>query len=269
MADKRQILEQGPWCIKGELIVFLSWSTRFGLKELSFYSVGLWIQLHNLSHDYFSRCNANVLGAKASRVVCIDLDESKPFLWKIWIWIQVEFEVTKPLFNVGRWKLLLGEVQIRKDWQLLLLVQSFGPSLKWWLLRNQESSSLAIVSGSQVGTGEDASSYRTQSSNLKTRLIAMSLSYFSRDRVWVSKRSTVESRCAAEGVDGFCMLTSRTHLKVRKRHVLFPNEGECLTSTKSCGFMSNSNKVGDVAPTIPKCDICRTEIPLEQGIIIG
>ncbi|KAF4346668.1 hypothetical protein F8388_010731 [Cannabis sativa] len=85
----KRVLERGRWCIKGDMLVLLSWSSGFGVKEFSFNSIRFWVQIHFLPHDYFSRTNANVLGALAGKVVFIDLDEAKPLTWKNWIRVQL------------------------------------------------------------------------------------------------------------------------------------------------------------------------------------
>ncbi|KAF4366807.1 hypothetical protein G4B88_018230 [Cannabis sativa] len=91
-SDRKWVLDHGPWCIKGDLLVMMSWSSSFGIKELSFNTRRLWIQIHNLPHDLFFRANANLLGAQAGRDVSIELDESKLVSWNNWIRVQVEIE---------------------------------------------------------------------------------------------------------------------------------------------------------------------------------
>ncbi|KAF4380025.1 hypothetical protein F8388_018149 [Cannabis sativa] len=93
----KRILEQGPWCVKGDMLALLSWSSGFGACALSFNSIRFWIQIHLLPHDYYSRTNANMLGALAGKVVTIELEESKPVTWNKWIRVLVEVDVNRPL----------------------------------------------------------------------------------------------------------------------------------------------------------------------------
>ncbi|KAF4395591.1 hypothetical protein F8388_008690 [Cannabis sativa] len=53
-AASKRVLDQGPWCVKGDMLVLLSWSSGFGAKEISFNSIRFWVQIHYLPHDY---CN--------------------------------------------------------------------------------------------------------------------------------------------------------------------------------------------------------------------
>ncbi|KAF4381320.1 hypothetical protein G4B88_031347 [Cannabis sativa] len=85
VADRRRVLDNGPWCVKGFSLVLLAWPPGFGTLAPSFTNIRLWIQIHFLPHDYFSRINANILGAQAGKVLFIDLDESRPFSWNKWI----------------------------------------------------------------------------------------------------------------------------------------------------------------------------------------
>uniref|UniRef100_A0A803PSY8 DUF4283 domain-containing protein n=1 Tax=Cannabis sativa TaxID=3483 RepID=A0A803PSY8_CANSA len=105
----KRILEHGPWCVKGEILVLLSWSSGFGVKELAFNSIRFWVQIHFLPLDYYSRVNANVLGALAGKVVFIELDEAKPVTWKHWIRVQVQVDVNRPLCCDCYFKLANGD----------------------------------------------------------------------------------------------------------------------------------------------------------------
>ncbi|KAF4358956.1 hypothetical protein G4B88_018805 [Cannabis sativa] len=92
----KRVSEHGPWCVKGNMLVLLSWSFGFGVKVLAFNSIRFWVQIHSLPHDYFSRVNANLLGALAGKVEFIELDETTPITWKRWIRVLVEVDVCKP-----------------------------------------------------------------------------------------------------------------------------------------------------------------------------
>ncbi|KAF4385099.1 hypothetical protein F8388_014232 [Cannabis sativa] len=122
-SDRKWVLDHGPWCIKGDLLVMMSWSSSFGIKELSFNTRRLWIQIHNLPHDLFFRANANLLGAQAGRDVSIELDESKLVSWNNWIRVQVEIEgIPFPL--CGQWLNILspypscfsGKLKVPNGW---------------------------------------------------------------------------------------------------------------------------------------------------------
>ncbi|KAF4359730.1 hypothetical protein F8388_008292 [Cannabis sativa] len=105
----KRVLENGLWCIKGDMLVLLSWSSGFGAKELSFSSIRFWVQIHFLPNDYYSKVNANVLGALAGTVVNIELDESRPVTWKPWIRVQVDVDVHRPLCSGCFFKVANGE----------------------------------------------------------------------------------------------------------------------------------------------------------------
>uniref|UniRef100_A0A803QAL0 CCHC-type domain-containing protein n=1 Tax=Cannabis sativa TaxID=3483 RepID=A0A803QAL0_CANSA len=105
----KRVLENGPWCIKGDMLVLLSRSSGFGAKELSFSSIRFWVQIHFLPNDYYSKVNANVLGALAGTVVNIELDESRPVTWKPWIRVQVDVDVHRPLCSGCFFKVANGE----------------------------------------------------------------------------------------------------------------------------------------------------------------
>ncbi|KAF4379382.1 hypothetical protein F8388_013600 [Cannabis sativa] len=107
--DSKRVLDHGPRCINGHMLVLLSWSSGFGAKELSFNSIWFWVQIHFLPNDYYSKVNANVLGALAGTVVNIELDELKPVTWKKWIRVQVDVYVNRPLCSGCFFKVANGK----------------------------------------------------------------------------------------------------------------------------------------------------------------
>ncbi|KAF4369334.1 hypothetical protein F8388_019559 [Cannabis sativa] len=61
--------------------------------------VNVWVQIHNLPHEYFSVANGNLLGGLAGKAMTMDLDEEKPASWNVFLRVQVDLEFTKPLVS--------------------------------------------------------------------------------------------------------------------------------------------------------------------------
>ncbi|KAF4354440.1 hypothetical protein G4B88_010064 [Cannabis sativa] len=95
--DRFWALDNGPWCIRGYTLVLQDWTPATnGL--VVFKSLRVWIQLHNLPHEYFSVANRNLLGGLVGEVVQVDLKEDKPALWENFLKVQVDIDFNKPLF---------------------------------------------------------------------------------------------------------------------------------------------------------------------------
>ncbi|KAF4388309.1 hypothetical protein F8388_021139 [Cannabis sativa] len=98
-ADHRDwALLNGPWCIRGYTLVLQAWSPTFD-GPTAFKLLRIWIQIHHLPHEYFSKSNGCMLGGLAGKVVQVEIDEGKPASWRKFLRVQVDIEVDKPLFS--------------------------------------------------------------------------------------------------------------------------------------------------------------------------
>ncbi|KAF4355215.1 hypothetical protein F8388_012990 [Cannabis sativa] len=91
-------LNNGPWCVRGYSLVLQAWSPTFD-GPTAFKLLRVWIQIHHLPQEYFSKANGNLLGGLAGTVVQVELDEEKPASWSKFLKVQVDIEVDKPLFS--------------------------------------------------------------------------------------------------------------------------------------------------------------------------
>ncbi|KAF4396235.1 hypothetical protein F8388_019781 [Cannabis sativa] len=95
--DRNWALVNGPWCIRGYTLVLQDW-TLVSDGPVVFKFLRVWIQQHNLPHEYFSVTNGNLLGGLVGKVVNVDLEEDKPALWGNFLKVQVDIDFKKPLF---------------------------------------------------------------------------------------------------------------------------------------------------------------------------
>ncbi|KAF4380196.1 hypothetical protein F8388_020374 [Cannabis sativa] len=65
--------------------------------RVEFKLLRLWMQIHNLPHEYFSMANGNLLGNLARKVVRVDLEDHKPSSWCKFMKVQVDIDFAKPL----------------------------------------------------------------------------------------------------------------------------------------------------------------------------
>uniref|UniRef100_A0A803P9M8 CCHC-type domain-containing protein n=1 Tax=Cannabis sativa TaxID=3483 RepID=A0A803P9M8_CANSA len=91
-------LDNGPWCVRGYTLLLQAW-TPSSNGPIDFKFLRVWLQIHNLSHEYFSKANGSLLGGLAGKVVQVELEEDRPASWNKFLKVQVDVEVDKPLFS--------------------------------------------------------------------------------------------------------------------------------------------------------------------------
>ncbi|KAF4363544.1 hypothetical protein G4B88_022105 [Cannabis sativa] len=89
--DRAWALDNGLWCVRGYSLILTAWSPR-NLLSVSFDSMNIWLQIHNLPRDYFSVENGKLLGGKAGKVITVALEEGAPALWRGCQWLQFKYE---------------------------------------------------------------------------------------------------------------------------------------------------------------------------------
>lgn len=78
--SRDKILQQGPWNVKGSLLVLKLWDIKATLQEISFTSMNLWLQIYGLPLCMMTRDGAVEYGEKASSVLEVDFNKAK----KVW-----------------------------------------------------------------------------------------------------------------------------------------------------------------------------------------
>ncbi|KAF4371964.1 hypothetical protein F8388_000131 [Cannabis sativa] len=96
--DRSWALDHGPWCIRGYTFFLQVWSSTSDSPVLSD-TMRLWVQVHNIPHEYFSMANGLLLGGKAGKVIFVDLKENNPASWSKYLKILIERDYKTPLFS--------------------------------------------------------------------------------------------------------------------------------------------------------------------------
>ncbi|KAF4396757.1 hypothetical protein F8388_004725 [Cannabis sativa] len=95
--DRELVLDNDPWIVKGSHLLLKTWSPLSKILN-SFMVARLWVQIHNLSFEFFSIVNGNDMGALVGSVVKVYLDENKPATWSKWLRILIDVWIESPLF---------------------------------------------------------------------------------------------------------------------------------------------------------------------------
>ncbi|KAF4392294.1 hypothetical protein F8388_012750 [Cannabis sativa] len=96
--DRDWALEHGPWSFKGYTFALRMWSPSCeGCVSID--SIKLWVQIHNLPHEFFSIANGHLLGSLIGKVMKVELLEDNPMSWSLFLRVLVEVNIDKPLVS--------------------------------------------------------------------------------------------------------------------------------------------------------------------------
>ncbi|KAF4392151.1 hypothetical protein G4B88_026140 [Cannabis sativa] len=96
--DREWALEHGPWTVRGYSLALKDWSPSVE-GPASVECLRVWVQVHNLPHEYYSDENATLLGGLVGKVVKVELVAADPMSWKLFFRILVDINIEKPLMS--------------------------------------------------------------------------------------------------------------------------------------------------------------------------
>ncbi|KAF4401367.1 hypothetical protein G4B88_001561 [Cannabis sativa] len=87
--DRQWALDNGPWSFRGYTFALRAWlpSVEGSTPSDTFC---LWVQIHNLPHEFFSVDNGNRLGGLVGKVIKVELEEDNLSSWNIFLRVLVE-----------------------------------------------------------------------------------------------------------------------------------------------------------------------------------
>uniref|UniRef100_A0A803Q1J5 CCHC-type domain-containing protein n=1 Tax=Cannabis sativa TaxID=3483 RepID=A0A803Q1J5_CANSA len=96
--DRNWAISNGPWCIRGYTLALQDWSPRVD-GPILFNSLRVWVQVHNLPHEFYSKDNGLLLGGLVGKVLNLEMVEDKPASWSTFFKILVDLDINKPLVS--------------------------------------------------------------------------------------------------------------------------------------------------------------------------
>ncbi|KAF4366640.1 hypothetical protein G4B88_010715 [Cannabis sativa] len=96
--DKQWVLDNAPWSFRGYTFALRAWMPRFE-GSVSMDAFCLWVQIHNLPHEFFSKDNGSRLGGLIGKVIRVELEEDNPSSWNTFLRVLVEVNLKKPLVS--------------------------------------------------------------------------------------------------------------------------------------------------------------------------
>ncbi|KAF4377943.1 hypothetical protein F8388_018544 [Cannabis sativa] len=106
--DKQWALENGPWSFRGYTFILYAWFPGVE-RSCSVNMLKVWVQVHNLPHEFYSLDNGIRLGSMIGKVLKVELDEEKPMTWGSFFRILVDLNFLNPLMSGCYFDLSSGE----------------------------------------------------------------------------------------------------------------------------------------------------------------
>ncbi|KAF4354071.1 hypothetical protein F8388_002471 [Cannabis sativa] len=94
--DRNWALANGPWCVRGYTLALQDWTPSVD-GPIVFNSLRVWVQVHNLPHEFYSSANGFLLGGLVGSVIKLDMEEDKPASCTTFFKILVDIDIHKPL----------------------------------------------------------------------------------------------------------------------------------------------------------------------------
>jgi hypothetical protein len=92
-----RIMNQGPWNIRGSLLLLQPWSPSLSINEVPLIFCSFWIQVHNLPHHFMTIKNAIGIGKGIGRFIELDNSTSGSLISRQYLRFKVDVNTSKPL----------------------------------------------------------------------------------------------------------------------------------------------------------------------------
>uniref|UniRef100_A0A803PL64 DUF4283 domain-containing protein n=1 Tax=Cannabis sativa TaxID=3483 RepID=A0A803PL64_CANSA len=141
--DRDWALDHGPWSFKGYTFALRMWSPSCD-GSVTIDIINLWVQIHNLPHEFFSNANGHLLGSLIGKVIKVELEEDNPMSWNLFLRVLVEVNIEKLLVSGCYFDLANGV----KRWLQFKVVTQSVPVQRLALMPV-----CSLLNGSSTGTG--------------------------------------------------------------------------------------------------------------------
>jgi len=91
------ILDQGPWNVRGSLLLLKPWSPDLALDEVNLNLCSFWVQVHGLPGQNMAAVNAVIIAQRLGKVLAVDHHDAKGLICQPFLRFRVELDATQPL----------------------------------------------------------------------------------------------------------------------------------------------------------------------------
>ncbi|KAL7171277.1 hypothetical protein ACSBR2_036010 [Camellia fascicularis] len=95
--NRSWVLQKAPWSIMGHLLILQPLEVGLPVSEIQFNWCPFWVQIHGLLVEKMTKANEEIIGHKLGRLLCVEAHCEGLLLYRNFLRIRVEIDVTKPL----------------------------------------------------------------------------------------------------------------------------------------------------------------------------
>ncbi|KAF2324842.1 hypothetical protein GH714_017929 [Hevea brasiliensis] len=117
--DKKHVLEGGPWCFDGQLVVLREMVESDTANSITFQECSFWVRAYGVPFSCFSKSTAKLIANMIGRF--ISFDEDDVIGWSNALRFKVAIPIDKPLRRGVLLKLMVGTVR----WIQLRMVNGY------------------------------------------------------------------------------------------------------------------------------------------------
>lgn len=99
--DRDQIMDLAPWSVHGHCLNLRMCPAYMSVQEIDFGKVQVWVQIHGLSLEMFTRQNAQSIGDNIGK--CLAVEDNQIMQQRIFLRIKVDIDSDEPLLPGFRW----------------------------------------------------------------------------------------------------------------------------------------------------------------------
>jgi hypothetical protein len=92
-----RIMQQGPWNIRGSLLLLQPWTADLALDEINLHMCVFWVQVHGLPSQNMTSTNAIKIGKGLGTLLEVDNGHVVGLICRQFLRIKVEINILQPL----------------------------------------------------------------------------------------------------------------------------------------------------------------------------
>jgi hypothetical protein len=95
----QSILDQGPWNVRGSLLLLKPWSPDLALDEVNLNLCPFWVQVHGLPCQNMAAVNAVIIAQRLGKILAVDHHDAKGLICQPFLRFRVELDTSQPLLS--------------------------------------------------------------------------------------------------------------------------------------------------------------------------